>query len=262
MTDAVFDTFWDTLVPVDVPTLERGSQSASVIAEEELAVKVGPLAVTTAAKKEAAKNTMPEIQQSTLDNRVPLAIDDVSQMPPIEVFNTVKSTSPRQLKVDDLTRRKLTNILKRHSLVAEAALTNIVNIKEDFSEDNVRTAFVNAHKDQLVSMLEYGIDIFSPFCARRKGGEENWVIDFYGKENRSFTRDLIEDQKLVIMKEYRKQKWKISLVGGSVTRWNGRRHFIAFLERYVMNPKFEDLKESTRWLFSIATIQSSVIAYM
>lgn len=176
---------------------------------------------------------------------------------------TLVSPKRIKLKVEAATVQKLDEVLQKHQAVVDAALTKMVKLKNDFTEDEVRFAFEHAHKDQLLEMLHYGIDIFSPFCSRSKGGEEAWVIDFYGRYSELVnSRDLLAEHKLVIMKEYKRQTWKISLVGGSVRRWNGRRHFIVFLERYVMNNKFKNLKESTKRIFSIATIQSGVVSYL
>jgi desulfoferrodoxin (superoxide reductase-like protein) len=75
-------------------------------------------------------------------------------------------------------------------------------------------------------------------------------------------KDTIEEHKTLILKEYRRQKWKISLVGGSIAHFNRRRHFIAFLERYVINPKNEELREKVKRLMSIVIVQTRIASYM
>mgnify|MGYP006195791821 CR=1 FL=1 len=124
---------------------------------------------------------------------------------------------------------KLEALLCRHVAHVATSAVKLVNEKEDTSERAVQISFDEGRKEQLLGMLEYGIDIFAPFCLGPSDGKESWIIDFYGRKNANIPREALQIDKDIILKAYRKQKWKISLVGGSVAHWNRRRHFVAFL---------------------------------
>jgi hypothetical protein len=174
---------------------------------------------------------------------------DVQHLP---VMDTVDCTGMERLK----------SFVNIHNARVARAITKPTNLSGDVSVDYVWEAFKTGNKDQVLLLLDYGIDVFSIYRGRTcDEGQERWVIDFYGTSSTA-PHDVLVDQKVLILKEYRRHKWKIGLVGGSVVQFNRRRHFIAFLERYVINPKNTELREKMKGLLSIAIVQSCIASYM
>ena len=137
----------------------------------------------------------------------------------------------------------------------------VYDVPEDYTPARIEQAFRGGRKEQLLGLLEYGIDIFAPMVIGSPEGKEHWLLDFYGS-TKPIDRDLLMAEKDVILRSYRKQKWKIALVGGSLAHWNGRRHFVAFLERYVINPKNKELRERAKDIFAISIVQGTVMSYL
>lgn len=137
----------------------------------------------------------------------------------------------------------------------------VYDVPEDYTVGRIENAFRGGHKEQLLGLLEYGIDIFAPMCIGNPEGKEHWLLDFYGA-NKIIDRDLLQAEKDAILKSYRKQKWKIALMGGSLAHWNGRRHFVAFLERYVINLKNTELRGRAKDIFAISIVQGTVMSYL
>jgi hypothetical protein len=192
--------------------------------------------------------------------------DNMDRLSPAPSDESQTTAVPRPRPVHDLISRdersNLDGFIQSHSSKVLQALKKPTDLPSDITVAYVRKAFDEANKDQVLMLLDYGIDIFSMFCGDCSKGQEKWIIDFYGMAARKLRRDTIEEHKTLILKEYRRQKWKISLVGGSIAQFNRRRHFIAFLERFVMNPKNEDLREKAKRLMSIVIVQTRIASYM
>jgi len=157
---------------------------------------------------------------------------------------------------------KLEALLRRHIEHVATSAVKLVNKKEDTSELTVVNSFDQGRKEQLLGMLEYGVDIFAPFCLGPSDGKESWIIDFYGRKNSAIPREALQIDKDIILKAYRKQKWKISLVGGTVAHWNRRRHFVLFLEKYVIDVRNNELRERRKDVLSIVIVQSAIMSYL
>lgn len=181
---------------------------------------------------------------STLDNFVS------RHMANVEKHNTTKPITI------------LDSFVSRHVAHVSTSNIKIVDAKEDATPHEIELAFHRGHKEQLLGLLDYGIDIFAPMCIGNPDGKENWLIDFYNRSNPTIARDLLQRDKEEILKAYRKAKWKISLVGGSVGHWNRRKNFVAFLERCVINLKNHELRERAKDIFSIVIVQSAIMSYL
>ena len=149
----------------------------------------------------------------------------------------------------------------RHSDKVNIAAAKVTELNEDISVDYIRNAFESANKDQVIALIEYGINVFSGFT-NSSSGNENWVIDFYGMNNKTISRDTLQEHKDIILKQYKKNKWKISIVGGSISQFNHRRHFIAFLDRYVINDKNIELNDNIKKVLGIVLIHTNIASYM
>lgn len=158
---------------------------------------------------------------------------------------------------------RLNSFNKRHAENVSLAVTKPTNSALNVSVDYVRKSFETGNRDQVILLMEYGIDVFSTFCIDGcKNGQERWVIDFYGLKNKAIPHDVLIDQRMAVLKEYRRHKWKIGLVGGSIERFNRRRQFILFLERYVMDVKDATLREKVKRLMSIEIVQTCIASYI
>lgn len=159
---------------------------------------------------------------------------------------------------------RLKKFIVSHSSHVSHANTKPTELKGDVDALYIESAFKGGNKDQVLLLLEYGIDVFSTVCNGQScdNGQERWIIDFYGVANTTTPYSVLVDQKMVILKEYRRQRWKIGVVGGSVSRFNRRRNFIAFLERYVMNPKNTELRERVKEVMAIALVQSCIASFI
>jgi hypothetical protein len=156
----------------------------------------------------------------------------------------------------------LNGFVSLHTEHVSTSNQKIYQVASDTTPEQIEIAFHNGRKEQLLGLLEYGIDIFAPLCIGDPSGKEHWLIDFYGRNSKHIARDLLLEEKEVIVKAYKKARWKISLVGGSVQHWNRRRHFVAFLEKYVINLKNQELREKAKDLFSIVIVQSAIMSYL
>ena len=156
----------------------------------------------------------------------------------------------------------LNSVVLAHVAMVKLAQTKPTEITEDISLLYVRKAFNVANKNHVLLLLDYGIDVFSTFCPGGcRDGQERWVIDFYGL-NSTLSRDTLQEHKAEVLKAYRKNKWKIGLVGGSIRRFNRRKSFICFLERYVQNNKNEELRDQVKRLMSVGIVQSTIASFL
>jgi hypothetical protein len=136
---------------------------------------------------------------------------------------------------------RVERFLRRHHQKVTAGSTKLTAVDENISTDDIRKAFKMANKTQLLMMMDYGIDILMPFSIGKSTFEANyehksWILDFYGIDDSFSSREDLNKQRTEVMQAYKRCKWKIGMVGGSVAHWNQRRSFILFLEKFVIHP--------------------------